>query len=576
MSFQTPITIAQAISNIENNRYLLPSIQREFVWDHDRIEWLFDSIMKGYPISSFLFWDVRGETKQKFKFYKFLRTYREWYGTHNEQIDTPQDFTAVLDGQQRLTALYIGLKGSFAYKLPRVKWENSEKNMPTRHLYLNIIKPLENQEDGRYYEFRFLTSQEYIEDKQSSKWFKIADIMKYSDDFEFNKFLDNNNYKENEFTYKTLSVLKNSIHSKPIINFYLEGEQSIDKALNIFIRINSGGESLNYSDLLMSIAVANWATKNARDEINKLVDLIRDKGFAISKDFILKTFLMLHSSDIKFSVNNFSVDNAKDFESKWEKIRDAISDTFELTKLFGFVNSTLTSKNALIPIIYYIYHKEINDICSSTSNERNRQAIKEWLHLVLLKRRFGSHSDSILIKMRNIFTSDFRVAYIANNINEFPLTETGFDDEEIDLLLSVQKDDKYAFSTLAVLYPNMDYKNNNFHIDHLHPISSFAVKNLKQLNLTNEQLEFFQSKEHNNSILNLQMLDANENMSKKDKTLDKWVEIMSPKASGEQNKFLKDKLIPNTNLDLSNFQSFIEERRKLLIQKLKSIKNTGA
>ena len=72
------------------------------------------------------------------------------------------------------------------------------------------------------------------------------------------------------------------------------------------------------------------------------------------------------------------------------------------------------------------------------------------------------------------------------------------------------------------------------------------------------------------------MLDANENMSKKDKTLDKWVEIMSPKASGEQNKFLKDKLIPNTNLDLSNFQSFIEERRKLLIQKLKSIKNTGA
>ena len=75
----------------------------------------------------------------------------------------------------------------------------------------------------------------------------------------------------------------------------------------------------------MSIAVANWATKNARDEINKLVDLIRDKGFAISKDFILKTFLMLHSSDIKFSVNNFSVDNAKDFESKWEKIRVAIS-----------------------------------------------------------------------------------------------------------------------------------------------------------------------------------------------------------------------------------------------------------
>ncbi len=118
MSFQTPITIKEAIENIENNKFLLPSIQREFVWEHIKIEWLFDSLMRNYPISSFLFWQVESEVKKGYKFYKFINEYRERFKTHNSEIsvDGINDFKAVLDGQQRLTSIYIGLKGSYAYK----------------------------------------------------------------------------------------------------------------------------------------------------------------------------------------------------------------------------------------------------------------------------------------------------------------------------------------------------------------------------------------------------------------------------------------------------------------------------
>ena len=150
MGFESPITIKEVVENIENNKFLLPAIQREFVWSPEQIEWLFDSLMKGYPISSFLFWKVEGETKKEHKFYKFLSVYRERYETHNQEItDGLSDFFAVLDGQQRLTSLYIGLKGSYAYKLPRKRWENTEENIPTRHLYLNITKKLIDTEDGR-------------------------------------------------------------------------------------------------------------------------------------------------------------------------------------------------------------------------------------------------------------------------------------------------------------------------------------------------------------------------------------------------------------------------------------------
>ncbi|MCG8582911.1 MAG: DUF262 domain-containing protein [Bacteroidales bacterium] len=36
----------------------MPAIQREFVWSHSKIEWFFDSLMRNYPISYFLFWNV--------------------------------------------------------------------------------------------------------------------------------------------------------------------------------------------------------------------------------------------------------------------------------------------------------------------------------------------------------------------------------------------------------------------------------------------------------------------------------------------------------------------------------------
>ncbi|MFM0134901.1 DUF262 domain-containing protein [Caballeronia grimmiae] len=252
MSFQTPITISAAIRNIEGNQYLLPAIQREFEWGHEKIEWLFDSIMRNYPISSFLLWRVEGVTKTSYKFYKFLRVFRQRYKTHNEEFSTRghNDFTAVLDGQQRLTSLYIGLCGSYAYRTPRLHEENTERVYPTRQLYLNIDKPLENEEDGRVFEFKFLTAPEY--ELKKSSWFKVSEILALSDDFEFNRYLDEQDLKRNEFTYRSLATLKNVIHSKPIINFFLETEQSIDKALNIFIRINSGGEPLDFSDLIMS------------------------------------------------------------------------------------------------------------------------------------------------------------------------------------------------------------------------------------------------------------------------------------------------------------------------------------
>ncbi|RPJ49789.1 MAG: DUF262 domain-containing protein [Methanobacteriota archaeon] len=108
MSFERPITIREAVDNIHRKEYLLPAIQREFVWDDDQIVRLFDSLMRGYPIGSFLFWKVEKDRSKRFQFYEFIRNYHQRDCKHNPKADISgeEGITAVLDGQQRLTALY--------------------------------------------------------------------------------------------------------------------------------------------------------------------------------------------------------------------------------------------------------------------------------------------------------------------------------------------------------------------------------------------------------------------------------------------------------------------------------------
>ena len=77
MSFQIPLTIQEAFRGIESRQYVLPSIQREFVWRPDQVLNLLDSLPLGNSVGSFLFWRVEPATSQTFRFYDFVREYHE-------------------------------------------------------------------------------------------------------------------------------------------------------------------------------------------------------------------------------------------------------------------------------------------------------------------------------------------------------------------------------------------------------------------------------------------------------------------------------------------------------------------
>ena len=580
-NFQPPITIDLAMKYIKNNEYLLPAFQRDFVWSTKQIEMLFDSLMKNYPTSSMLFWKVKGETKTKWKFYKFINSFilnaanKQIINQLFEQASGSNDFHAVLDGQQRLTAMRIGLYGTYSYHEPRKTWEYTENSFPTRRMYLNISKTGGIDDDCEYF-FEFKKDSEtnqndfYI-DSDNNKWFKVSKIVDYnnSGDDAGDYFADQNLTKDQK---RIINKLKYTIYTNPTITYYEEDEQNPDKAVKIFTRINSGGTPLDFSEIVFSLIVSNWEKQDAKTKIKGLLQSVEQKGFSIDINYIVKSFLYLFHRSVKTEISSFTKDFCLKLENNWDKIESCILSVYDLMKTFGLTSQTLTSNNATLPILYYLFHKNIyQDYSSLVQYNDERQLIKQWLLSSIIRRTFGSTSDSTLQQTRKVFTDDINLKYIndnyvfnGNEINKNIKNLGGVDEESIDEILLTQKDDRYAFSILSILYPNLDYKNNNFHKDHLYAETLYDK-------LSDELKSKIPFKIYN-SIINLQMLDSNENKSKNSKPLDIWVEEECKERDKKQ--FLNNHLIPeNISLELSNVEEFLEMRKKLLKSKLIDLLN---
>jgi uncharacterized protein with ParB-like and HNH nuclease domain len=136
---ETPISIIEAVLAIKGHDYLLPAIQREFVWTAEKTEALFDSLMRGYPVGSFLFWRVDEAHSQKYKFFEFMQAYDAQDKKRLEPYEIPvaRPLMVVLDGQQRLTSMAIGMLGYRADRL-KGKWSNNPNAFPKKRLYLNL------------------------------------------------------------------------------------------------------------------------------------------------------------------------------------------------------------------------------------------------------------------------------------------------------------------------------------------------------------------------------------------------------------------------------------------------------
>ena len=391
--YQPGKTIEKTLEDIHRHKLVLPAIQREFVWNPDQICRLFDSIMQGYPFGTFLYWKVASENSGKFKFYDFVRDYHQRDNPHCPPLGLfpDQELTAVLDGQQRLTAFNIGLKGSMARKLPH-KWWNNPDAFPITRLHLDLLwQPDDEDEVGTKYRFAFITENQANADTDDECWFPVGDILVMTDAGPAILRWVNERLPQDKVDIALASLyrLYEVIRKDGLVTCYEEDNQELDKALQIFIRMNDGGTLLSHSDLLLSIAVAQWVDYDAREEIHKLVDQMNriGLGFSFSQDLVLKAGLMLSDiGSVGFRVDNFSRENMAIFEKEWEDVRHTLLLTVQLISSYGFSGQNLTAHNAILPIAYYLHIREFRETyLTNRQFQGDREKIRSWLVRSLLK-----------------------------------------------------------------------------------------------------------------------------------------------------------------------------------------------
>ena len=563
-------TISDIIKEYVNRNTFLPAIQREYVWSTYQIEKLFDSLMCNYPISSFLFWKIREEKKKDWIAYEFIKDF-DTADRHNKEANLDginSDINFVLDGQQRMTSLMIGLRGS--YRFFYYSWHK-------QNLYLNLFKSIDTQNDNPEeltYEFKFRDDENPDKGCENSQfWYKVGEILNDEEAEDAKEriepLLSNYSPEQRKNALKLIDKLHSTIHTKKCISFYEEARiDDYDKIVEIFIRTNTGGVKLEYSDILLSTATAKWRHLNAREEINSFTDDINKigTGYSFGKDFVMKAAMYLTEGlPIQYKVSSFTKENLEKIEDNWENIKKSIESTIKLIANFGFINKNITSTLALLPITLYLKNKQSTKFLTSSAKTDviDKQNIQKWLIFAFLRNAFSVSSDNTLKMTQEVF-------YQTNDYSHFPVTElnrrlqidTIFSNESIEQLLFTKYGTKYSFLILSLLYADRDWMDKKYNEDHIFPKTEFSEAKLRKRGYSADKIADYLK--YYNTIYNLELLEESENKSKNDLGFEQYI-------TTRDSLFRERHLIPDLqNYNFDSFLDFIEKRKKLLIDKIQN------
>ena len=350
-----------------------------------------------------------------------------------------------------------------------------------------------------------------------------------------------------------LETLNKAFHDKQLISFFEETEKNLNlnKVLNIFIRVNSGGVKLSYSDLLMSILTASFSS-DIREKMHELVDALKDKGFPnVGKDQVLKTCLLLIGKDTTFELKNFNKKNIKEIEDNWEKITESIYNAAKLLKNFGYA-SYLGSAYILSSLAYFYFlnpKMDKNDEEQALKFVRNAQITSYFSNSTDTKLSVIAHS------MKEVQTFESFNHNLAKH-QTWPLKITNDAIEE----MMCSSSHALVFPILQILYPNLNYKTTTFHIDHIYPKSKFNKKNEK----LNQDF-------YGNHLYNLQLLEGAENQAKKDKDPESWLKEVYKNEQAIEEYKKRNYIDPNLKLEWENIKEFREKREEAIITKLREV-----
>lgn len=532
--------IKKMIHDMESSKLIIPSFQRDYVWEMEQIEDLFDSLMRRIPINSILIWNLESKLFKdlQFEFYKFFSKYDSERSNNELTTLTRDEYKVVIDGQQRLTSLYIGFMGSFSKRKPYSRKNPNSINMIERFLYLDLTASAENLQDKDFvlsnpesnlYKFKFLSDDEVNRktdpniphtepiflDLNNHHWFKVNKLGLISTQ-DITNWQTKYALKDEE--KNILNDLHNLYHELEVLETIEWDNDDVNEAITVFVRYNSKGTVLTPAQVIQSLLSVYWT--NVRKDFKELIKQVKNFGFFIDVNNIIKALLSVYTENPQNNIKRIKKEVVEKFNNNWSAFSKGVSEVFAELKRLGFTDKNLTSFNAIIPIIYYKLHK-------SNINKDEWKQIGFWLMHALLVESFSGNSDAaIKNSLKPFLNFDFKK-------NEFPkdeiIKELKEDSKNVTIedLMWIQKEDKRASLLMSILLPEKWEKITE--LDHLHPIKIFK-KN-----------PYVKEWERANSIVNLQPLRGTENSEKNDKPLERWINETYPLSNDINENSQEDK-----------------------------------
>ena len=537
-------TIRKIVSYINNEDeeggFWLPHIQRHFVWKEEQIYRLFDSILREYPINTLLVWKTKTNMRRR----GFIQEWQKDNSNFKDFITDKNDKkkSLVLDGQQRLQSLFIGLKGAYSSKI----------------LYIDILSGEATAPDDIKYKFRFLGEAEVLSKNKKDSgvlWIKFKDLVEDGSSLRSRNRIKKEAKRELqdqeiEKIDKNLELIRSTFMQNETIS-YQELDSidnpdiySDDDVVEVFIRANSGGTQLNKSDLLFSLLAASW--DEVHEAMDKLLEKLNKNGFEFERDFILKTFLVLLGLKAQYRIKKFREDGVRErIRQEWDGVSKSIKavEDYLTEKTYIRSKKALPSNLVLIPLIFL--HYKYPDAWKLAKDK------DKYLIRCLLTNVFGQATDTLLDALTDVIDTqkDFTIGeiygVITSNNRSLTLTEDNFfeisyGDNRIHLLFNLWYGDfKYQPA----------YNNNLPEIDHIFPQDALKAKH---------------EKEEQNQLANCMLLKKEENGpgGKGDQLPSKWF-------ADKCEKYLERHLIPKEPAlwELDRFEDFIKERKRLIKNK---------
>ncbi len=553
------LSIRKIVSYLNNDEsdgggFWLPNIQRPFVWSEEQIARLFDSIMREYPISTLLVW----KTKEAVKNRRFIDLYHSGIKlTDYYMPDNTRPKMMVLDGQQRLQSLFIGLKGSYEGK----------------ELFFDVLSGQETVPEDIRYRFAF-------KDKVTVAWpwicFKDIVFQTNKLDLQIAKDIvkaaptpltteDDEQLQLNIARIRKEFVNDDNVTYQELDSIDNPDAYQLDDIVEIFIRANSGGTKLGKSDLLFSLLTSSW--DDADGEMESLLEDLNQSGFAFDRDFVLKACLTVLGRGARYEVSKFRDGKTKEeIISEWPALSAAIKAVRDFVVARTFIRSdkAMPSYLALIPLIYYRYHYP-EKFAANTG-------LAEYLLRVLVTGVFGGSPDNLIDKtVRSVQEqNDFVLSEIYGAIQA--------DGRSLEIIPDVIFEQYYGSRSIHLFfnlwYRAFDYSpafdGNGPQVDHIFPQS--LLKTIKDINPeTGKRNILHYRQEQRDQIANCMLLTKDENGStgKFNIPPSKWFARSRFESDEEHHSYLQLHLIPpDPGLwEIDRFEDFIDARKVLIKEK---------